>query len=737
MKARNLLKKAFLLLALMGGATSAWGADAVSQTATQYKGDFVDGQVVWLTRTGMSGKDWITIATASESNVTPATDPSTGSAYSGDAMAVYRVKQWSGRYLEFWVTGVSSITFYANHPGLTDGAAKDERIMKATVNQTSETSPVTILTVEKGDIVTQGSGTVNLTANANNKIRVYATGDMDLYAMKVTVPAASVAPSITSNLASSADAYVGVPQNFSITATGATSYQWYKASSTTADIENDDAIGGATTSSYSYTAGAAGTEYLYCAAINAIGTTVSTVCAVTATSATFHSVTYSLGSGSGTVPTQADVAEGDNFTVANVPGDLTPPTGKEFKCWNDGTSDYDPGAAYPMSTSNVVLSAVYQDRTFDGLTPTSTLDLSNASSTTFTTIWFDNSGKMSKNYYYDAPNGIVVMSAYAIYQGKNQAKVSWMDTDSGNSSACTWDATGVFKGNAYYFNDDARAASIQQTARIHYYRVTNCTGVSALTNGKSYMAAYEVNAGVVSPDPADGKTSTINGEGTLSITGLDKDKEYVILVRGNNGTSGIRFYEIAFNFPPVASTTITPANNWSTYVTPYALDFSDVAGLKAYVATDAAAGTVTLDPVGAVPAGTPLMLVGTASTEYTVPVIAPVSAPGTNMFRAGDGTTVFNGSSFDYILYTDGLFYQIGSGTVATNKAYLHCDSNPTSGGARELRISFGDDITGIEQIDNGQWTIDNSQDGKFIENGKLVIVKNGVKYNAAGAKLY
>ena len=186
---------------------------------------------------------------------------------------------------------------------------------------------------------------------------------------------------------------------------------------------------------------------------------------------------------------------------------------------------------------------------------------------------------------------------------------------------------------------------------------------------------------------------------------------------------------------------ITPANAWSTYVTPYALDFSDVeGGLKAYVATAAAAGKVTLDPVGAVPAGTPLMLVGTASTEYTVPVIAPVSAPETNMFRAGDGTTEFNAestTSYDYILFTDGKFYRIATDTtVPVGKAYLHCTSDPTTPLARELRISFGDNITGIEQIDNGQLTIDNSQDGKFIENGKLVIVKNGVKYNAAGAQV-
>ena len=191
-----------------------------------------------------------------------------------------------------------------------------------------------------------------------------------------------------------------------------------------------------------------------------------------------------------------------------------------------------------------------------------------------------------------------------------------------------------------------------------------------------------------------------------------------------------------------AVVSITPANDKSTYVSTMTLDFSNVeGGLKAYVATAAAGGVVTLDEVDAVPAGTPLMLVGTADTKYTVPVVASASAPETNMFRAGDGTTEFDAestTSYDYILFTDGKFYRIATDTtVPVGKAYLHCDSDPTTPLARELRISFGDNITGIEQIDNGQLTIDNSQDGKFIENGKLVIVKNGVKYNAAGAKLY
>ena len=223
----------------------------------------------------------------------------------------------------------------------------------------------------------------------------------------------------------------------------------------------------------------------------------------------------------------------------------------------------------------------------------------------------------------------------------------------------------------------------------------------------------------------------INTTGFKTIDNISLNAGDAILFKG--GDSNVILDYVALSLKSVA---ITPANAKSTYVTTKALDFTDIDGLDAYVATAAANGSVTLEEVGAVPAGTPLMLMGTAGTEYTVPVAAPsTSAPAVNMFEAGDGTTVFNGSTYDYILYTDGLFYQIGSGTVATNKAYLHCTSDPTTkgGSARALRLSFGD-ITSVANVEAAAEA--KAQEGKFIENGKLVIVKNGVKYNAAGAQV-
>ena len=202
-------------------------------------------------------------------------------------------------------------------------------------------------------------------------------------------------------------------------------------------------------------------------------------------------------------------------------------------------------------------------------------------------------------------------------------------------------------------------------------------------------------------------------------------------------TKGLHIYYITLK-KAVDGVAFTPAYDKTTYVTTKALDFSKVSpsGLNAYVATAAGSGSIMLEEVTTVPAGTPLMLIGTAGTKYTVPVAESATAPETNLFKAGDGTTEFDGGTYDYILFTDGLFYQLGSGTVATTKAYLHCDSDPTIAGARALTISFGNQTTAISEmgIVNSKATtaiydlqgrrVAQPAKGLYIKNGKKVLVK-------------
>lgn len=220
------------------------------------------------------------------------------------------------------------------------------------------------------------------------------------------------------------------------------------------------------------------------------------------------------------------------------------------------------------------------------------------------------------------------------------------------------------------------------------------------------------------------------GTGTKSIsytyTGNDATIDIVI------GESNQYLNTIKVTYPanPV---TITPAYAMTTYVTTKALDFTNVDGLTAYVATGATNSAVQVAAVTApVPAGTPLMLVGTPGTEYTVPVAASATAPA-NLLQAGDGTTVFDGESYDYILASDGKFYQIKGGTtVAVGKAYLHLDSAP---GVRSLVVKLDNEASGIESVDSetadaeaiynvsGQ-RVAKAVKGLYIVNGKKVIIK-------------
>ncbi len=71
----------------------------------------------------------------------------------------------------------------------------------------------------------------------------------------------------------------------------------------------------------------------------------------------FHTVTYSLGGGTGTLPTQTPVAEGDSFTTALSTGFTK--AGYIFNKWHDGSTDYSTGVSYTMLTSNVVLTATW------------------------------------------------------------------------------------------------------------------------------------------------------------------------------------------------------------------------------------------------------------------------------------------------------------------------------------------------------------------------------------------
>ena len=133
-----------------------------------------------------------------------------------------------------------------------------------------------------------------------------------------------------------------------------------------------------------------------------------------------------------------------------------------------------------------------------------------------------------------------------------------------------------------------------------------------------------------------------------------------------------------------------------------------------------------------VPAGNGVLLYGVPNATVTLTPTTGAAALGTNNLKAttqADGTLATKGENFYYSL-SGNTFKKFTGAAFVHNKAYFEVDSSTSEVLARGVRISFGG-ITGIDQVDNGK--IEGSLPVKRIVNGKLVIEKKGHMFNANG----
>ena len=181
----------------------------------------------------------------------------------------------------------------------------------------------------------------------------------------------------------------------------------------------------------------------------------------------------------------------------------------------------------------------------------------------------------------------------------------------------------------------------------------------------------------------------------------------------------------------------------TTWCSEYDLDFTNVAGIKAYIAIgyDDIDKTIWLARVMKVPAGTGLLLKGNAGT-YKIPH-GNVRSTYVNYLKGNLGDAIkieeTDGDKTNYYLSgKDGTFVSVnGSANIGKNKAYLQL---PTSvfGGTRSIGISY-DDEDGTTSIKNltpalsegeGEWYTLQGQrvakpgKGLYIRNGKKVVIK-------------
>ena len=195
-----------------------------------------------------------------------------------------------------------------------------------------------------------------------------------------------------------------------------------------------------------------------------------------------------------------------------------------------------------------------------------------------------------------------------------------------------------------------------------------------------------------------------------------------------------------------------------TYASEEALDFSKVtsktngATLTAYIVSnfDGDNSTLTLATTSTVPAGTGLLLKGTASTQFTIPVATSATAPATNyLVGVTDGTTsvpVTTATNTNFILAngTHGInWYTLSeAGAIGANKAYLSLPTGQLnlSSNAPGFTWVYDDGVTtkigttNLTHFTNseGAWyTLDGRKldkqptaKGVYIHNGRKTVIK-------------
>ena len=282
---------------------------------------------------------------------------------------------------------------------------------------------------------------------------------------------------------------------------------------------------------------------------------------------------------------------------------------------------------------------------------------------------------------------------------------------------------------------------------------TNANNYYPGTSGKTYSstrfytneiltitpaAGYQISSIVFTATSASYATALQNSTWT-NATAVASDK--TVTVTPTNGLSAISatiggtcgFTEVKVYYDTTVPVTIG-ADEWATYVTPCALDFT---GLTAYVVSAINANSVTLTEVTSAPAGTGVIL-NAAKGTYKLDITDSPTAVGTNELMTSRGANVAGeASGYDYYVLANksaGVgFYKLQNGvTIPAGKCFLAVANTS----APEFLGFGGDDTTGINAVNGEGFTVNGEfynlngqrvaqpKKGLYIVNGKKVVIK-------------
>lgn len=182
------------------------------------------------------------------------------------------------------------------------------------------------------------------------------------------------------------------------------------------------------------------------------------------------------------------------------------------------------------------------------------------------------------------------------------------------------------------------------------------------------------------------------------------------------------------------------SSGYATYCSSHDLDFTDVSGLKAYIASgfEPSTGTLVLTRALKVPAGEGLYMVGDAGT-YEVPFTTTDMVYSNLLKGVTTATTISptDGGNTNFILANGshgvGFYTLSAAGELAAGKAYLQLPSESVLN-VKSISFVFKDDETAVKDLMLGSdiqeiydirgQIVSTPKKGLYIINGKKVFIK-------------
>ena len=675
MKTKNLLKKAFLLLALMGGASSAWAdpvfgeANSICIDISQYATiPTVDGYSSYMDNLiGYDSEDNILVVNAygainSKGSQKWITVDGSGSA-TRDAWAATGVFKGTS-YYGYLEAGMSGSKYRVN-------ALNNSR---TTIFEITNCTKVSALVKSGGT----GSGRyVVMKAYLMNAEGTEKASDTPVSTQNGTN--SNVMESIVIDGLNAANVY-----KIELTGNGSDNSDFYEIAFYTPSSNPTITVSPTSTSIETTESGVEATENITVTGANLTGSTLTATL-----SPAVDGLSVTLGSNTITDGAISTTATLHYTQIENASGSTT-------LTLSDGTTSKEITVNYTASVETWTLQTINSARTWDFSTLTGG-KLYEGDDVNVEHV-YANITEIGCPAAFDG-TALAFTGQYPLREGKGIAQAGTLRFN-----------TSVPGYIVVKFSDTGTSASA--TAVKRYLTVNGETTeywASRANNSSDPEIAYDAQLNVIT-----GAIAVPAGDVTIG------------------GTSALVYQKVEFT--PTVSKTITDAG-WATYCSPYALDLEHATGLTdAYIVTGATGNVLNTTSVkgGTIPANTGILIEAPKGT-VTIPVVANSSTDVSDNKFVGVTTETSGVAAGIYVLMgtpSVGFYETTNPFTVGANTAYLPADF--AAGAARSAYF-----IGGVTAVDNVEAAAKvKAMPVKRIVNGKLIIEKKGAIFNAAGQKL-